>query len=92
MVYLFPDLPSTYVPGEKQELSKQEKMGNQGTVESCVWSLVLPLIARGTATGCGTQKPRRFPRHMMWYFLMRCKAPENTKNVRKKQDPEDTEP
>jgi hypothetical protein len=57
--------------GEAGDL-KQEMMGKWGTVESQVCLLVMPPIMKVTATGCGTQQPRRFLRHVTWYFLTGC--------------------
>jgi hypothetical protein len=58
MVYPFSDLPSIYVCGEMEEPSKQGKMTKWGTKESRVCLQVTPPFMRGTATGCGTLKPR----------------------------------
>jgi hypothetical protein len=71
MVYPFLDLPSTYVPGEKKELSKQEKTGKWGTVESLVFLLVTPPITRVTSIECGTPKTKKVSETRDMVFLNR---------------------
>jgi hypothetical protein len=85
MVNPYPDLPSIYVPEEKQESSTPEKTGKPGTKKSWAYSWATPQITRGTATECGIQKPRRFfeTRDMVFLNRMFFKSPKL--QVKKKQ-------
>jgi hypothetical protein len=53
---------------------KQVKMEKLGTRESrvCLWAM--PQITRATATECGIQIQRRFPRHVTWCFSTGCSS------------------
>ena len=91
MVNPYPNLPSIYVPGEKQESSKPEKTGKPGTGESQVYSWATPQITRGTATKYGIQKIKKVSETCDVVFLNRMyfKTPKIKEN--KKQVTNDTD-